>query len=223
MTVLDTTNPQAQTYLRETYTKLVRQWGLHYIKMDFVDDSAIEGYFCKPHTTAMGAQRIGLGIIRDTVGEDVYLDKDGSVMLNPVGYVDYGRISQDTGHTFDASRDAATGIAARYYMNRNFYVSDPDAFTVSAQRITDQSWHEGKMPLTLDEAKVSVAQTAVSGGLLEIGDDLPSLQGSPDRLALIENVDLIDMVRLGRASVPVDLMTYAASDRQPSVFYLKNL
>ena len=56
------------------------------------------------------------------MGNDVYLDKDGSVMLNPVGYVDYGRISQDTGHSFGASRDAATGIAARYFMNRNFFV-----------------------------------------------------------------------------------------------------
>ena len=53
--VLDTTNPQAQTYLRETYIKLVRQWGIHYIKMDFMDDSATEGYFYKPHTTAMEA------------------------------------------------------------------------------------------------------------------------------------------------------------------------
>jgi hypothetical protein len=169
----------------------------------------------------MEAQRIGLGIIRDTVGDDVYLDKDGSAMLNPVGYVDYGRISQDTGHSFEASRDAATGIAARYYMDRNFYVSDPDAFTVSTQRITDQSWHEGNAPLTQDEARVSIALAAVSGGMLEIGDNLPSLERTPDRLALIENRDLIDMVRLGKASRPVDLMDYAASDLQPSVFYLR--
>ena len=219
--VIDTTNPAAQEYLRATYRKLVHDWGIHYIKMDFMDDSAIEGYFYKPHTTAMEAQRIGLGIIRDTVGDDVYLDKDGSAMLNPVGYVDYGRISQDTGHSFEASRDAATGIAARYYMDRNFYVSDPDAFTVSTQRITDQSWHEGNAPLTQDEARVSIALAAVSGGMLEIGDNLPSLEGTPDRLALIENRDLIDMVRLGKASRPVDLMDYAASDLQPSVFYLK--
>jgi alpha-galactosidase len=219
--ILDATNPGAQQYLRETYSKLVRDWGIHYIKMDFMDDSAIEGYYYKPHTTAMEAQRIGLQIIRETVGDRVYLDKDGSAMLNPVGYVDYGRISQDTGHSFEASRDAATGIAARYYMNRNFYVSDPDAFTVSTQRITDQSWHEGKAPLTLNEAEVSIALAAVCGGMLEIGDNLPSLQNSPDRLALIENRDLIDMVRLGRASVPVDLMSYAAADRQPSIFYLR--
>jgi hypothetical protein len=106
-------------------------------------------------------------------------------------------------------------------MNRNFFVSDPDAFTVSTQRISDQTWHEGKQPLTLDEARVSMALAAVSGGMLEIGDNLPSLQNSPDRLALIENRDLIDMVRLGKASVPVDLMSYTAADRLPSIFYLK--
>ncbi len=219
--VLDATNPGAQQYLRETYTKLVRDWGIGYIKMDFMDDSAIEGYHYKPNTTAMEAQRMGLAIIRKAVGDGVYLDKDGSVMLNPVGYVDYGRISQDTGHTFEASRDAAAGIAARYYMNRNFYVSDPDAFTVSAQRITDQHWHEGKHPLTLAEAQVSIALAAVSGGMLEIGDNLPSLENSPDRLALIKNRDLIDMVNLGKASVPTDLMSYAVADQQPSIFYLR--
>jgi alpha-galactosidase len=219
--VLDVTNPGAQAYLRKTYRTLVRQWGIHYIKLDFMDDSAIEGYYYKPHTTAMEAQRTGLAIIRDAVGPDVYLDKDGSAMLNPVGYVDYGRISQDTGHSFGASRDAATGIAARYYMDRNYFVSDPDAFTVSRQRITDQTWHEGKQPLTLDEAQVSIALAAVAGGMLEIGDNLTSLEGAPRRLALIENRDLIDMVRLGKPSVPEDLMSYSAADRQPSVFFLR--
>ena len=219
--VLDTTNPGAQDYLRTTYSKLVRQWGIHYIKMDFMDDTAIEGYYSKPNTTAMEAQRTGLQIIRDTVGDDVLLDKDGSVMLNPVGLVDYGRISQDTGHTFDASRDAATGIAARYFMNRNYFVSDPDAFTVSTQTIPDQSWHESVKPASLDEAEVSIALAAVSGGMFEIGDNLPSLENSPERLALIENQDLIDMIRLGRASKPIDLMSYAPADGQPSIFYLK--
>ena len=218
--ILDTTNPGAQAYLRATYRTLAREWGIRYIKLDFMDDSAIEGYYYKPHTTAMQAQRIGLKIIREAVGDEVYLDKDGSVMLNPVGYVDYGRISQDTGHSFEASRDAATGIAARYYMNRNFFVADPDAFTVSQQRITDQTWHEGKQPLTLSEAQVSIALAAVCGGMLEIGDNLPSLEGSPRRLALLKNRDLIDMVRLGKASIPQDLMSYTAADAQPSVFFL---
>ena len=219
--MLDTTNPGAQAYLGQTYSTMVRQWGIHYIKLDFMDDSAIEGYRYKPNTTAMEAQRIGLQVIRAAVGNDVWLDKDGSVMLNPVGYVDYGRISQDTGHTFDAAREAAPGIAARYYMDRNFFVSDPDAFSVSTQTISDQRWHESRTPSTLDNARASIALAAVSGGMYEIGDNLPSLEHTPERMALLENEDLLDMVRLSRASTPVDLMDYAAADEQPSTFLLK--
>jgi alpha-galactosidase len=219
--VLDATNPEAQEYLRKTYSTLVNDWGIRYIKMDFMDDSGIEGYYHTPNTTALEAQRIGLKVIRETVGDNVYLDKDGSVMLNPVGFVDYGRTSLDTGHTFSASKDAAPGIAARYYMNRNFFVTDPDAFTVSTQTIADHTRHGGTQPVTLDEARVSIALAAVSGGMLEIGDDLPSLSKAPERLALIQNPELIQMVRLGRASVPLDLMNFTAEDAQPSVFFLK--
>ena len=218
--VLDTTNPGAQEYLRQTYSTL-RDWGVRFIKMDFMDDTAVEGAYFRPNTTALEAQRIGLKIIRSAVGESVVLDKDGSPMLNPVGIVDAGRISQDTGHTFDASRDAASGIAARYYMNRNFFIADPDAFTVSTQTVDDQSWHGGQRPLTLDEARVSIALAAVSGGMFEIGDDLPTLGASAERLSLVKNADLIDMARLGRASTPVDLLSYGTDDKQPSIFLLK--
>jgi hypothetical protein len=218
--MLDSTNPGAQNYLRQTYTTLARDWGIRYIKLDFMDDSAIEGRYFRPNTTAMEAQRIGLKVIREAVGDDVILDKDGSVMLNPVGIVDCGRISQDTGHTFQSSHDAATGVAARYYMNRNFFVSDPDAFTVSRQTVDEQEWHGGKRPLTLDEARISIALSAVSGGMYEIGDDLPDLFADADRMALVENRDLINMARLGLASMPLDLMSYAPEDEMPSIFIL---
>ena len=219
--VLDTTHPGAQEYLRETYTKVVREWGIRYIKLDFMEDSAVEGVYHRPNTAALEAQRIGLQVIREAVGNDVLLDKDGSPMLNPVGLVDCGRISVDTGHTFEASKEAGPGIAARYYMNRNFFISDPDAFSVSRQAVVDEEWHGGKRPLSLDEAKVSIALSAVSGGMFEIGDDLPTLFLDNDRMALVENRDLIDIARLARASKPLDLMTYAPEDGMPSIFFLR--
>jgi hypothetical protein len=218
---LDTTNPGAQDYLRYTYRTLVNEWGVRFIKMDFMDSSAVEGVFYRPNTTALEALRIGLETLRNAVGDDVVLDKDGSPMLTPVGIVNTGRISQDTGHTFESTRDAASGVAGRYYMNRNFFVADPDAFTVSMQTVPDRTWHGNTRPLTLDEAEVSIALSAVSGGMFEIGDDLPTLGASPERLALVRNPDLLDMARLGRAAVPLDLMTYLPADRQPSVFLLK--
>jgi len=219
--VLDSTHPAAQQYLRKTYQTLTRDWGIRYVKLDFMEDSAIEGWYHKPRTTALEAQRIGLEVIRSAVGEDVLLDKDGSPMLNPVGLVDMGRTSVDTGHKFEASKEAAPGIAARYYMNRNFYVTDPDAFTVSRQTVGEQEWHGGKHPLSLDEARVSIALAAVSGGMYEIGDDLPTLGADADRLALVRNGDLLNMARLGQASRPLDLMSYAPEDGMPSTFFLR--
>ena len=215
--VLDVTHPDAQEYLRQTYRILTREWGARYIKLDFMDNSAIEGYYHRPNTTALEAQRIGLEIIRKAVGEDVLLDKDGSPMLNPVGVVDEGRISQDTGHAFLRSKEAEPGIAARYYMHRNFFIDDPDAFTVSRQLLEERTI---QAPLTLNEAQVSIALAAVSGGMFEIGDDLTILGKDPERLALVKNFDLLAMAKLGRAALPLDLLTYADKDQQPSVFLL---
>ena len=217
---LDPTNPGAQQYLRETYSKLTKDWGIRYIKLDFMDDSVIEGYYYTPHTTALQAMRIGLQIIRETVGDGVLLDKDGSPMLLPVGIVDAGRTSCDTGHTFGASRDSLTGIAARYYMNRNFFISDPDAFSIS-RKGPGESDLGGPKPLTLSEAQVAVALAAVSGGMFEIGDDLPTLFQEPDRMALLKNRDLLNVVRYGHAAKPLDLMTYSPEDELPSVFLLR--
>jgi alpha-galactosidase len=212
---LDTTNPGAQDYLRKTYSTLVKDWGIRYIKLDFMEDSAVEGVRYRPNTTALEAQRIGLQIIRDTVGDDVLLDKDGSPMLNPVGIVDTGRVSADTSHDFADIKDAATGIAARYYMNRNFFLNDPDAFCVSRQTDSEQD-----RPLTLDEAKVSIALAAVSGGMFQIGDDLPALARDEDRLALVQNPELIRIAKWGHAATPVDLMTYPPEQGIPSAFVL---
>ena len=216
---LDTTHPEAQDYLRQTYETLVREWGVRFIKLDFMDTTAIEGYYFRPNTTALGAQRIGLQVIRDAVGDEVLLDKDGSPMLNPVGTVDTGRVSADTGHTFLRSKTAAPGIAARFYMNSNFFITDPDAFNVTDTYLVEHSGERSSNSLAT--AQTSIALSAVAGGMYEIGDDLLVLDSERDRLALVENRDLLNMARAGRASTPVDLMTYDPEDGQPSVFFLR--
>lgn len=218
--VLDTTNPPAQQYLLQTYRKLSNEWAVRYIKMDFMDDTAIEGYYHRPNTTALEAQRIGLKIIRQAVGDNVVLDKDGSPMLNTVGLVDTGRLSADTGHAFEVIKDAASGIAARYYMNRNFFAADPDAYSVSKELVIDPDWHQRVRPMTLNEAQIAITLAAVAGGMFELGDDLPALGADQDRVALVRNRDLLNMIRLGHSAVPLDLLSYAPADGQPSVFLL---
>jgi alpha-galactosidase len=216
---LDTTHPGAQEYLRQTYKTLVHEWGVRFIKLDFMDTTAIEGRYYRPATTALEAQRIGLQVIRDAVGDDVILDKDGSPMLNPVGIVDTGRVSADTGHSFLRSKTAAPGIAARFYMNGNFFINDPDAFNVTDTYLVEHA--DERSSHSLAAAQTSIALSAVAGGMYEIGDDLLVLNNEKDRLALVENRDLLNMARAGRASTPVDLMTYDPEDGQPSLFLLR--
>jgi len=216
---LDTTHPGAQEYMRQTYRALVREWGVRFIKLDFMDTTAIEGYRYRPNTTALEAQRIGLQVIRDAVGEEVILDKDGSPMLNPVGLVDTGRISADTGHSFERTKNAASGIAARFYMQRNFFVNDPDAFNVTATHLMENANEQSS--ISLGAAEASIALSAVSGGMYEIGDDMLVLGSEKDRLALVENRELLNMAKVGRASTPLDLMTYEPEDGQPSTFFLQ--
>jgi alpha-galactosidase len=216
---LDTTHPGAQQYMRDTYKTLVREWGVRFIKLDFMDTTAIEGFHYRPNTTALEAQRIGLQVIRDAVGDEVILDKDGSPMLNPVGLVDTGRISADTGHSFERTKNAASGIAARFYMQRNFFVNDPDAFNVTATHLMEHA-HE-QSSISLGAAKASIALSAISGGMYEIGDDMLVLGSEKDRLALVENRELLNIAKVGRASRPLDLMTYEPEDEQPSIFFLR--
>jgi alpha-galactosidase len=216
---LDTTHPGAQEYMRDTYRTLVREWGVRFIKLDFMDTTAIEGHHYRPNTTALEAQRIGLQVIRNAVGEEVILDKDGSPMLNPVGLVDTGRISADTGHSFERTKNAASGIAARFYMQRNFFVNDPDAFNVTATHLMERA--NERSSISLGAAEASIALSAVSGGMYEIGDDMPVLGSEKDRLALVENRELLNMAKVGRASTPLDLMTYEPEDGQPSTFLLR--
>lgn len=220
MFALDPTHPGAQEYLRLTYRKMVREWGVRYIKLDLMNFTTVEGYYYRPHTTALEAQRIGLAVIRKAVGEDVLLDKDDSPMLNTVGIVDEGRISGDMAHSYEVTKAKAPGIAARYYMHRNFFIDDPDAFSVQevSRRASDGS---SQAPLSLSEAQVAIALAAVSGGMFEIGDDLPTLGFEPDRLRLVTNPDLLQIATLGRVSMPVDLLTYSPQDEQPSAFLLR--
>ncbi|SPE38874.1 Glycoside hydrolase/PKD [Candidatus Sulfopaludibacter sp. SbA6] len=232
---LDATHPGAQEYMRQTYTTLTREWGVRYIKLDFMDTTSIEGYRYRPDTTALEAQRIGLGVIREAVGEDVLLDKDGSPMLPPVGLVDTGRISADTSHSFQTTKGVAPGVAARFYMNRNYFLNDPDAFNVGAEvpvvrggrggagRGAAQGAGQGagRGGLSLSEAQASIVLSAVSGGMYEIGDDLPILGAEKDRLDLVKNQDLLNMAKISRAATPVDLLSYDAEDGEPSIFFLR--
>ena len=104
-------------------------------------------------------------------------------------------------------------------MNGNFFINDPDAFNVTDTYLVEH--RNERSSHSLATAQTSIALSAVAGGMYEIGDDLLVLDSEKDRLALVENRDLLNMAKAGRASTPVDLMTYDPDDGQPSIFLLR--
>lgn len=222
--VLDVTHPGAQEYLRRTYRTMVRDWDWQYINLDGMENTAVEGYRYRRNTTAIEALRIFLGIVRQSVGEEVVLKKDGSPMLPTVGFMDVARTSIDSFHNFAVTKDSEVGLAAHYYAHRNFWVNDADSINVVRQvHPIDATRVGGPLPppLSLNEAQVSIVLGALSGGSYEIGDDLPTLGADSQRLALVTNPNLLQMFKLGRAAKPLDLMTYRPEDEQPSIFLLR--
>jgi hypothetical protein len=105
-------------------------------------------------------------------------------------------------------------------MQRNFFVDDPDAFNVTATHLMEHA--NERSSISLGAAEASIALSAVSGGMYEIGDDMPVLGSEKDRLALVENRELLNIAKVGRVSTPLDLMTYEPEDGQPSIFFLRH-
>jgi hypothetical protein len=130
-------------------------------------------------------------------------------------------VFQNTAHTFAATKETATGIAADYHDHQNLWINDPDCFNVQKPVPIDAIAGKPQRPLSLDEARASIVLAAISGGKYEIGDDLPTLGTEPDRLALVLNPDLLQMARVGKAFTPIDLMSYDPGKEQPGVFLLR--
>src|SRR6267154_3907389 len=71
-------------------------------------------------------------------------------------------------------------------------------------------------PLRLESAQASIVLSALwPGSRFALGDDLTNLGAEPERLALVTNPDLLQILKLGWGAKPLDLMTYRPEDDSP--------
>src|SRR5262249_3043725 len=88
-TCLDMTHPGARELLRETVSRMTREWGYRYLKIDglwpgmgtdillpepaYRDDRLGDAVFHDPAKTNLEAYREGLELVREAAGADVYI------------------------------------------------------------------------------------------------------------------------------------------------------
>ena len=101
---LDTTHPAAQDYLREMMARF-RAWGYDYLKLDFLYAGALEGVRFRPMPRE-AAYREALRLMREAMGQDVYLLACGAPILPSLGLCDGLRIGPDVAPWWENHRDA---------------------------------------------------------------------------------------------------------------------
>jgi hypothetical protein len=121
---------------------------------------------------------LALETVREAAGDDVFIIGCGCPVGSAIGMVDGMRVSADTGPTWDPSfplpwwdngtlpsvRNMVRNSITRMPLSHRWWHNDPDCLLL------------GKTTILTDEEVVSAASIiAMSGGMLLLSDDLPSL------------------------------------------------
>ncbi|MBU1451738.1 MAG: hypothetical protein KKH47_12260 [Proteobacteria bacterium] len=175
---IDPTHPVGEEYLRALFRRLCG-WGVRYFKLDFLrcllapePDDPQDG-LDQPRLHHGGINRVeayrrGLGIIRDTVGEEVYLLSCGGPTLPGAGLIDAQRIGQDIGYAWDDGhtgiRDCSRNLALNFFWHGRLWHNDPDFLILPPEGRLRRFWSTA---------------VSLSGGSKLISADLTGL--SPER------------------------------------------
>jgi len=200
---LDCTHPEAQAFLRQLFEIIINEWGVKYVKIDFLFAAALRGQRFRANVTSIEAYRKGLEIIRQTVG-DKFILGCGAPLGPAVGLVDGMRISEDVGPVWYGNCSASVAIKAtlpRYFLHRRLWNNDPDCLLV----------RQSNTQLNEEEVRSLTTVLALSGGALFLSDDLPSLSEKRKRLFQIV------LPVSSQSAIPVDIF----EQRVPQVFASK--
>lgn len=167
---LDPTNPKAADFLAETMLAL-RNAGFKYVKIDFLFGGAIPGRRHIPNTTPVEAYVKGLRIIREALGEDVFIVGCGAPLLPSVGHVDAMRIGADTAPSWNEDipdngipsfRHCLRNALTRSFMHGKLWLNDPDTIILRGQ----------EAELSLSEARMFALACGILDNLLLESDDM---------------------------------------------------
>ena len=216
--IFDPSNPEVAGYIREVLLR-IKSWGYRYYKVDFTRclflDPAAVPY--DRSITLLQLYRLGIELIRRTLGDECCLNLCGGHEGATIGLADITRTGRDTFGKWDKPDDPAwiriRQCVMRNWMNR-FRMGDPDAsvMRLNAEELsgncdfTPHFYHPAYARLSSGDLNDTEAETFVlnqflGGGIAEIGERLPDL--SDRRLALLRKV----VPPFGDPAQPLDFYT----------------
>ncbi|HOX39449.1 MAG TPA: alpha-galactosidase [Candidatus Brocadiia bacterium] len=215
---LDMTNPQAREFLRCVISRMTKEWGYKYIKIDglwsgmatkilypepnYRDDELGQAVLHDPSKTQIEAYRDGLRLVREAAGDDVFIlgcniAQNMRTLGASFGLVDGMRVGRDIGADWGAILNCAGISSHLYFLNGRVWRNDPDCLML-------------RKPLTLDQARAWGSWIAISGQMNVVSEWLPGLPA--DKLDVVKRT----MPNHQRCARPVDLFT----SKIPQIWHL---
>jgi hypothetical protein len=146
-TCLDLTHPEAQDFVGLRTRTICRDWGYKYIKIDglwtgmaaaiayinegYKEDNFGEAKLSNPDMTHVEAYRIGMKIVRDTAGKDVFilgcnLAQNMRILGPSIGFVDAMRIGPDNKAEWSQMTRGPFSGSNLYFLHGRVWYNDPD-------------------------------------------------------------------------------------------------
>ena len=206
-TCLDTSHPQARAFLAETVSRITKDWGFKYIKIDglwsgmateirypclpYGPDDLGGAVFHDPNKTNIEVYRDGLKLVRQAAGDEVFIlgcniAQNLRTLGASIGLVDGMRVGLDVGAQGDQIRRCAQAASRQYFWHNKVWYNDPDCLIL-------------REPLTLDQARAWASLIAVSSQMNLVSEWLPGLPA--ERLDILKRT----IPNHGLVGRPVDL------------------
>ncbi len=170
MFALDVTHPGAQEWIRTNIESLAER-GVRYLKWDFGGNIIMAGQRYDPHIACSGAlegMRMTGRIVQDAMisqGEEGFVLDCTACETANIGTFRMFYTTYDTGNTgigFNHLRHVYTTVAAHLFKNHRWGLLQPSCLVVG-------------LPGTLEEARVRATVTFMTGGHIDISEDLTRL------------------------------------------------
>lgn len=215
--IVDATHPGGQTYIQSQMDNFANL-GFDYVKLDFIDLGMYEGTHYDSTKNGMQAYRIGMQLIKTRLlaaVQSIYIN-ESIAPLFPSGYAHGRRSGVDSTialQSYPGYERQAFNTAASWWTNRKLYeYNDPDMFL-------PENIANGYSKWTLNAGTLLSTAAALGGGHWLAGDNVPFL--AEDRMALMKNTGILDLVTKGAAAKPVKMTNYYhLLEHSPAVTYL---
>jgi len=220
--LLDPTHPAVRRWWDELFRRYAGI-GYRYFKLDFLAWTVRSRQFADPAAKPGELMRRIMQPIRRAVGPQCRILGCNYNFEDAPGLVDDVRISSDIHARWDSVKANAASVATRFWAHRRFWINDPDFALCRGEETSDDpdlhrlkallpfvrpddpnpdgvDYMRSLVDLSSREAEVLLSLVMVSGGAMNLSDNLPRLNAGG--LGLLRKAVAAEK---GNAAIPLDL------------------